>query len=82
MCYWLITESGQILSKSTVQHVVKDDFLNPSVKPMIEEFNERLGVSRVEPCRFYGIDSLIEGKARLRAEVLTLDIVMFKIKGS
>lgn len=42
MCYWLITESGQIISKSTVQHVIKDDFLNPSLKKSIDEFDEKL----------------------------------------
>jgi hypothetical protein len=42
MCYWLITESGQIISKSSVQHVIKDDFLNPNVKETIEKFNKKL----------------------------------------
>ena len=42
MCYWLITESGQIISKSSVQHVIKEDFLNPDVKETIEKFNKRL----------------------------------------
>ena len=42
MCYWLITESGQIISKSSVQHVIKDDFLNPNVKETIEKFNNKL----------------------------------------
>ena len=42
MCYWLITESGQIISKSSVQHVIKDDFLNPNVKEAIEKFNKKL----------------------------------------
>ena len=42
MCYWLITESDQIISKSSVQHVIKDDFLNPIVKEAIEKINKKL----------------------------------------
>ena len=42
MCYWLITESGQIISKSSVQHVIKDNFLNPNVKEAIEKINKKL----------------------------------------
>ena len=42
MCYWLITESGQIISKSSVQLVIKDDSLHPSVKESIEKNNKRL----------------------------------------
>lgn len=29
MCYWLITESGQIISKSSVQHVIKGRISQP-----------------------------------------------------
>ena len=42
LCYWLITESGQIISKSSIQHVIKDNFINPDIKVTIENFNKRL----------------------------------------
>ena len=29
MCYWLITESGKLVSKTSVEHVILDDYLNP-----------------------------------------------------
>ena len=42
LCYWLITESGKLLSNSSVQHVTRDDYLNPEKKAQIEEFNRKL----------------------------------------
>jgi hypothetical protein len=42
MCYWLITESGQIISKSSVEHVTQDDYLQEDTKKHIEEFNRKL----------------------------------------
>ena len=32
MCYWLITDSGKLGSKTLVEHVILDDYLNPEVK--------------------------------------------------
>ena len=29
MCYWLITDSGKLVSKTLVGHVIRDDYLNP-----------------------------------------------------
>jgi len=45
LCYWLITDSGKIISKTSVEHVTRDDYLREDLKKEIEEFNERL-----EPC--------------------------------
>ena len=42
MCYWLITDSGKLVSKTLVEHVNCDDYLNPEVKKQIDEFNEKL----------------------------------------
>ena len=42
MCYWLVTASGKVISKSSVQHVIRDDFSNPSTKAKIDEFDTRL----------------------------------------
>ena len=32
MCYWLITDSGDLVSKTSVEHVIRDDYLNPEIK--------------------------------------------------
>ena len=42
MCYWLITDSGKLVSKTSVVHVICDDYLNTEVKKKIDEFNEKL----------------------------------------
>jgi hypothetical protein len=42
LCYWLITESGNIISKTSVEHVTRDDYLQADKKTEIEEFNRRL----------------------------------------
>ena len=42
LCYWLITESGKIISKTSVEHVTRNDYLQEDLKKEIEEFNERL----------------------------------------
>jgi len=42
MCYWLITESGKIISKTSVEHVTRDDYLKGDIKKTIDEFNEKL----------------------------------------
>jgi len=42
MCYWLITESGQLVSKTSVEHVTRDEYLKPDKKKQIEDFNTKL----------------------------------------
>ena len=42
LSYWLITESGKIISKTSVEHVTRDDYLQEDKKAEIEEFNRRL----------------------------------------
>jgi hypothetical protein len=45
MSYWLITESGTIISKTPVEHVTHDDYLQADKKAEIDEFNHRLDKS-------------------------------------
>ena len=45
MSYWLITESGTIISKTSVEHVTRDDYLQADKKAEIDEFNHRLDES-------------------------------------
>jgi hypothetical protein len=41
LSYWLITESGKIISKTSVEHVTRDDYLQADKKAEIDEFNQR-----------------------------------------
>ena len=45
MCYWLITESGKLVSKTSVEHVIRDDYLNSEIKKQIDKFNDKLDKS-------------------------------------
>jgi hypothetical protein len=42
LCYWVVTESGHVVSKTSVEHVTRDDYLNPDTKTKIELFNKEL----------------------------------------
>ena len=42
MCYWIITYSGKLVSKTLVEHVIRDAYLNPEVKKEVENFNDKL----------------------------------------
>jgi hypothetical protein len=45
LSYWLITESGKIISKTSVEHVTCDDYLQTDKKAEIDEFNQKLDES-------------------------------------
>ena len=38
----MITETGKIISKTSVEHVTRDDYLQTDKRAEIEEFNRRL----------------------------------------
>ena len=42
MCYWLITESGKLISKTLVEHVTRDGMLASGIKQQIDIFNTKL----------------------------------------
>jgi hypothetical protein len=42
LSYWLITESGKIISKTSVEHVTRDDYLQVEIKAEIDRFNRRI----------------------------------------
>ena len=42
MWYCLITDSGKLVSKTSVDHVIRDDSLNPEVREKIDKLNEKL----------------------------------------
>jgi hypothetical protein len=45
MSYWLITESGKIISKTSVEHVIRDDYLQADKRKEIDDFTLRLEAS-------------------------------------
>jgi hypothetical protein len=45
LIYWLITESRKIISKTSVEHVTRDDYLQADKKQEIEHFNQTLETS-------------------------------------
>ena len=45
LSYWLITESGKIIPKSSVEHVTQDDYLQAEIKAEIDWFNHRIKAS-------------------------------------
>ncbi|KAI2495965.1 Reverse transcriptase (RNA-dependent DNA polymerase) [Fragilaria crotonensis] len=40
LCYWLLLESGKVIARTTVQHVVRDDYLNDDIRREIERFDQ------------------------------------------
>jgi hypothetical protein len=43
LCYWIITDSGQVVLKTSVEHVTHDDYLNKDTKGKVKEFEKKLG---------------------------------------
>jgi hypothetical protein len=42
LCYWLVTDSGQVVAKTLVEHVTRDDYLHEDIKKQIEDFDKKL----------------------------------------
>jgi hypothetical protein len=45
LSYWLITESGKVISKKSVEHVVRDDYLQADPKLHIKTVDAQLPAS-------------------------------------
>jgi hypothetical protein len=43
LCYWIVTDSGQAVSKTSVEHVTCNDYLNEDMKANVKEFEKKLG---------------------------------------
>ena len=39
MCYWILTKNGNVVADTTVQHVIRDEQLDPDIKQDIDAFN-------------------------------------------
>jgi len=42
LSYWIITNNGKVLSRTTVQHAIRDDYLNMDTKTKIDTFNTEI----------------------------------------
>ena len=42
MCYWVLNKKGNVISRSTVQHVTKEDILNPKLKETLELSDKKI----------------------------------------
>jgi hypothetical protein len=43
-CYWIVTDSGQVVLKTSVEHVTHDDnYLNEDTKAKVKKFEKKLG---------------------------------------
>jgi hypothetical protein len=42
LCYWLVTDSRQVVSKTLVEHVTHNDYLHEDIKKRIEDFDKKL----------------------------------------
>ena len=42
LSYWVITESSKIISKTSVEHVTQDDYLQAEIKAEIDQFNHHI----------------------------------------
>ena len=42
MCYWVLNEQGNFISRSTVQHVTKQDLLNTTLKETLELADKKI----------------------------------------
>jgi hypothetical protein len=48
MTYWILTESGQVIARSTVQHVTITDLQKPTIQTKVKEFEEAVKVQLSE----------------------------------
>ena len=39
LCYWILTKSGKVVARTTVQHVVKDDLDKPEIVEKVKQFD-------------------------------------------
>ena len=52
LCYWLLLQSGKVIARTTVHHVVRDDYLNDDVKSESERFDQTAVEERMSDKNF------------------------------
>ena len=55
MCHWMLTVAGHVIANTSVQHVIRTECEDPTIKGRIDEFNkklnDRLAVKQLHPFR-------------------------------
>jgi hypothetical protein len=41
LCYWIVTDSGQVVSKMSVEHVTGEDYLSEDTKVKVKDFEKK-----------------------------------------
>ena len=41
-CYWIIPETGKLVSKTPVEHVTRDNYLKQDIDSRVDDFNKKL----------------------------------------
>ena len=81
LCYWILTKSGKVVARTTVQHVTKDDLSKPEIVEKVKQF-ELIVANRLDERDFtdnnsggpgYLEDVYIEEEKRGRAGVVPTD---------
>jgi hypothetical protein len=60
MCYWVINENGNVLARTTVQHVPEIDLRTDLVRKKAEDFEKNL-VNRLDDANFLADDAEAQG---------------------
>ena len=42
MCYWIITETGKLMSKTSVKHVTRDGYLKPYIESRVDDTKKKM----------------------------------------
>jgi hypothetical protein len=56
MSFWLITENGKIVSKTFIENIIRNDYLQADKRKEIDDFNHQLVEASLYDANF-GVDS-------------------------
>ena len=42
LCYYILKDKGEVISRTTVQHIPQDDFLKPEVQASVKDYHASL----------------------------------------
>ena len=45
MCYWVLNSSGNVLARSSVQHVIKEELRDPAIKAQLDEMDSKIAAA-------------------------------------
>jgi hypothetical protein len=56
MCYWILTESGKVVARTSVQHVTRDELLDDALKVVVTAFDLAVN-TRLDDANFVNLDA-------------------------